>query len=153
MPMSVEFPSPTIEISASNVGDPFSNYAGAGLGQHGDNSIGGARCCGVGDDDQGPPGISGRSHGGAVTQPVLVRQVEPEFSEEARKAKFSGEVVLAIEVDTNGLPRGFRVLQNPGLGLDRKAIEAVSKWRFRPGLQDGKPVVTAAVVHVNFRLL
>jgi protein TonB len=62
-------------------------------------------------------------------------------------------VILSIEVDTTGHARGFRVLQSPGLGLDQKAIDAVTKWRFRPGSQDGKPVVTAATIQVNFRLL
>jgi protein TonB len=40
-----------------------------------------------------------------------------------------------------------------GLGLDEKAIEAVSQWRFRPGYQDGRPVVTMATVEVSFRLM
>jgi TonB family protein len=79
--------------------------------------------------------------------------VEPEFSEDARKAKYSGLVILAIEVDTTGHARAFRVIQSPGLGLEQKAIDAVTQWRFRPGYQDGKPVVTGATVEVNFRLL
>jgi TonB family protein len=79
--------------------------------------------------------------------------VEPEFSEAARKAKYQGVVVLAIEVDASGHPRNLRVLEQLGLGLDEKAIEAVSQWRFRPGYQDGRPVVTSATVQVSFRLM
>ena len=65
-------------------------------------------------------------------------KVEPEFSEEARKAKYQGVVVLSIEVDANGNVRNVRVQRGLGLGLDEKAIDAVSRWRFRPGLFDGK---------------
>jgi len=82
----------------------------------------------------------------------LIFKVEPEFSEEARKAKYSGVVILAIEVDANGkarLPRNPKSRPWPR----PKSIDAVTQWRFRPGYQDGKPVVTGATVEVNFRLL
>ena len=61
--------------------------------------------------------------------------------------------MLAIEVDTNGRAKNLRILQGLGLGLDEKAIEAVTRWRFRPGAEDGKPVVTSATVEVSFHLL
>ena len=88
-----------------------------------------------------------------MTPPQLVYKVEPEFSEEARKAKHQGVVVLTIEISSNGEVRNVRVRQSLGLGLDEKAIEAVSRWRFRPGVLDGRPVTTEAVVQVNFQLL
>jgi len=150
--MSVAFDSPTIQIDANQIGDPLSPLKIGQFGRDGRNSIGDRDCCGIGDGPRGTPGITGGS-GHKVTPPQLIYKVEPEFSEEARKAKFSGVVILSIEVDTTGHARGFRVLQSPGLGLDQKAIDAVTKWRFRPGSQDGKPVVTAATIQVNFRLL
>jgi TonB family protein len=79
--------------------------------------------------------------------------VEPEFSEEARKAKYQGVVVLSIQVDMSGTVRAVRVQKGLGLGLDEKAMDAVSHWRFRPGLRNGKPVVTEATVQVTFQLL
>ena len=88
-----------------------------------------------------------------ASRPELIYKVEPEFSEEARKAKYQGVVVLAIQVDTSGRVRNPRVLQHLGLGLDERAIEAVSQWRFRPGRQDGKAVPTEALVQVTFQLL
>ena len=88
-----------------------------------------------------------------MTPPQLIYEVEPEFSEEARKAKHQGVVVLTIEVDPGGHVRNVRVRQSLGLGLDEKAIEAVSHWRFRPAILDGKPVTTEAVVQFNFQLL
>ena len=67
-------------------------------------------------------------------------------------AKWQGAVLLQIAVDENGVPQDIRVIRPLGMGLDQKAIEAVQKWRFKPGLKDGNPVPTAAVIEVNFRL-
>jgi protein TonB len=152
MMATVAFDSPTVEIDTSDIGDPYSKLAVGTLGGQSVNGIGIGCCKGIGDGDKGTPGItSGSAH--RITPPQLVYKVEPEFSEEARKAKYSGMVILAIEVDATGHARSFRVIQSPGLGLEQKAIDAVTQWRFRPGYQDGKPVVTGATVEVNFRLL
>jgi TonB family protein len=91
--------------------------------------------------------------GGGVSAPALVYKVEPEYSEEARKAKFQGTVMIYVVVDEKGNPRDLRVVRPLGLGLDEKAVEAVSKWRFKPGFLNGKPVSVAATIEVNFRLL
>jgi protein TonB len=153
MPLTVAFDSPTIQIDAAEIGDPSSRLIAGALGQNGRDGIGdvpGDK--GIGSRAYGPPGISSNA-GHKITRPELIYQVEPEFSEAARKAKYQGVVVLAIEVDGNGRPVNLRVLQGLGLGLDEKAIEAVSQWRFRPGTRDGRPFVTPATVEVNFRLL
>ena len=60
---------------------------------------------------------------------------------------------MSIVVDERGIARDIRVIRALGLGLDEKAIEAVQKWRFRPGVKDGRPVPVTAQVEVNFRLL
>jgi periplasmic protein TonB len=152
MPMSVAFPSPTIEIDAAQVGDPLSKLQVGEFGTNGNRGIGSR---GGGDIGPGPGGsgviTTGRER--EVTPPKLIYKIEPEFSEEARKAKYQGVVVLAIEVDTSGHPRNLKIVQGLGLGLDEKAIDAVARWLFRPGLQAGKPVVTNATVEVTFRLL
>jgi protein TonB len=62
-------------------------------------------------------------------------------------------VVLYVVVDEKGQPRDLRVVRPLGLGLDEKAIEAVMKWKFRPGFKEGKAVPVAATIEVNFRLL
>jgi TonB family protein len=90
---------------------------------------------------------------GSVSAPVLLWKTEPEYSEEARKAKVQGTVILRIEVDARGQARQIVVQRSLGLGLDDRAMEAVRRWKFKPGYQDGKPVVTVAIVEVNFRLL
>jgi TonB family protein len=153
LPITIAFDIPT-DSTSSNIGDPFSRWPSGGLGANGVNGIGNHGCCqGIGESQSGPPGI-GRVHRGVgVTPPQLLYKVEPEFSEEARKAKHQGIVVLSIEVDATGNVRNIRVLQELGLGLDEKAVKAVSRWRFRPGLFDGKPIATEATVQVNFQLL
>ena len=152
MMATVAFDSPTVQVDYNQIGDPMSRLPNGGLGARGWNGVGDGCCTGIGNNDRGTPGIStGARH--RITPPQLIYKVEPEFSEEARKAKYSGIVELAIEVDTNGHARAFRVLRSPGLGLDQKAIEAVTQWRFKPGYQDGKPVVTTATIEVTFHLL
>lgn len=88
-----------------------------------------------------------------VTAPKVLYEVEPEYSEEARRAHFQGTVVLYVEVDTGGKARNIRVVRRLGLGLDEKAVEAVSKWKFQPGMKGDRPVTVAATIEVSFRLL
>jgi periplasmic protein TonB len=153
VPITVAFDAPA-DNTAANIGDPYSRIAEGALGMHGHNGIGDSGCCGgIGDSHSGSPGISAVHRERGVTPPELLYKVEPEFSEEARKAKHQGVVVLTIEVDAGGAVRHIRVRQSLGLGLDEKAIEAVSHWRFRPGILNGKPVTTEAIVQVNFQLL
>jgi TonB family protein len=91
--------------------------------------------------------------GNGVTPPRLSSKVEPKYSEEARRAGFEGSVVLSVVVDTDGKPRDLRIIRPLGLGLDQKALEAVSQWRFFPGTKDGQAVPVQAQIEVNFRLL
>jgi protein TonB len=91
--------------------------------------------------------------GGGVSAPAVIYKVDPEYSEEARKAKYSGTVLLSVIVDTEGNARDIRVAKSLGMGLDEKAVEAVMQWRFKPGLKGGQPVNVRAQIEVNFRLL
>ena len=91
--------------------------------------------------------------GGSVSAPKVRSKVEPDYTEEARKAKLQGTVLLYIEVGEDGKPKNLRVMRSLGLGLDEKAMDAASRWRFQPGHKNGKPVTVAATIEVNFRLL
>ena len=71
---------------------------------------------------------------------MVIYQVEPEFSEEARKAKFMGVVLVNLIVDSQGRPQNVHVLRGVGMGLDEKAVEAVKQYRFKPAMEGGKPV-------------
>jgi TonB family protein len=135
------------------IGNPLGAIGGAGgLGSGG--GLGNGRGPGIGNG--GGPGFGGANVftvGHGVTSPELVSKVEPEYSEEARKAKFSGSVLLSIIINTDGKAEDIHVLKSVGMGLDEKAIEAVQKWRFKPGKNKGVPVKVRAQVEVNFRLL
>jgi TonB family protein len=149
------------QVNLSVLGDPYgrkgppSNGTGTGgsIGDGDGTGIGPGKGPGVGPGEGGDSGGGPRGIGGASTAPVVLFQVEPEFSEEARKAKLQGVVMLYGEVDINGRLRNIRVTRGLGLGLEEKAVEAVKQWRFRPGTRDGKPVVSAAAIEVNFHLL
>jgi TonB family protein len=78
---------------------------------------------------------------------------EPSYTEEARAAKIQGAVVLNVVVGEDGSPRQVSVLRSLDPGLDQKAVETVSSWKFRPGMKDGKPVAVQAQIEVNFRLM
>lgn len=152
---------PLPQLSMNQLGDPLAKMgipsngtgAGAGIGTGRGGGVGAGNGAGFGPGSGGGVGGGVYRIGGGVSPPQLLFKVEPEYSEEARKAKFQGTVVLYVEVDEHGNPRNLKVIRPLGLGLDQKAIEAVEKWRFKPGLKDGKPVAVAATIEVNFRLL
>ncbi len=148
-------------VNMPNYGDPLARLgppsngpgSGGGIGTGSGGGVGSGRGGGFGPGEGGGVGGGAFRIGGGVSAPVPIMKVEPEYSEEARKAKYQGTVLLAIVVDEDGRTRNIRVVRSLGMGLDEKAIEAVSKWRFRPGYKDGKPVPVQANVEVNFRLL
>jgi protein TonB len=148
-------------INALNYGDPLSRMGipsngsglGGGIGTGSGGGVGSGRGPGFGPGSGGGFGGGVYKIGGGVSQPTLLSKVEPEYSEEARKAKWQGTVVLSLIVDEKGHPQQIKVSKSLGLGLDAKAIEAVEKWRFKPGMKDGKPVAVFASIEVNFRLL
>jgi protein TonB len=139
------------------IGDPMSQFSRVlSNGPGGPGGIGPGCCNGVG-PSSGPgfgPGPSGIYPAGkmGVTVPQVIFNPEPSFSDEARKAKAQGIVLLVLVVGKDGLPHDIRVGQSLGMGLDEKAIEAVNRWRFRPATLNGQPVATQIAVQVDFRL-
>ncbi len=137
------------------IGNPLGQIGGGG-GFGSGGGIGNGRGTGIGNGNGAGVGGSGSgvyNVGNGVTQPTLISKVDPEYSEEARKAKYNGTVELSIVVNLEGKAEDIKVVKSIGMGLDEKAIEAVQKWRFNPGKKSGQPVKTRAVVQVNFRLL
>jgi TonB family protein len=142
-------------------GDPngvlgeLSNGPGTGSG------IGNGHGTGVG-PGRGPgygPGEDGGCCGGPFTvgvgevlAPVPIYRPEPAYSEEARKAKYSGTVTLWIVVDPQGNVRDIRLVKGVGMGLDEKAEEAVRTWKFKPGTRRGVPVPVRVMVEISLRL-
>jgi len=159
-PVEVDIPriaGVTVWGNPNALAGPPSNGPGRGGG------IGEGCCGGVGNNrggghgDEPGPGLSGFKGafriGRDTSSPVLLYGPEPEYSEEARKAKFNGTVRLNIIVGEDGKAAAIEVTGPLGLGLDEKAIEAVKRWRFKPGYNGGKAVKVFAQVEVNFRIL
>jgi TonB family protein len=91
--------------------------------------------------------------GSGVVAPKLVSKSEPEYTEGARAGKIQGTTMLQVDILPDGIATNFEIIRSLEPGLDRKAIEAVQRWRFSPGSKDGAPVTVRATIEVNFRLM
>ncbi len=136
-----------------NLGMPNSTLVGNSLGNGNGTGIGSGNGSGIGPGSGGNTGGGVMHIGGGVSKPIVIYQPEAEFSEEARKAKFSGSVTVYLYIEPDGTPSHVRVAQGVGMGLDEKAVEAVRQYRFKPAMKDGKPVRVDLYVAVNFQIL
>ncbi len=155
---------PQIKLAANmpNLGNPMSAVpsgppsngtgSGGGIGSGSGGGVGSGRGPGVGPGYGGGIGGGVFRVGGGVSAPRALDTPDPEYSEEARKAKYQGTCVLWLVVGPDGKPRDVKVARALGMGLDEKAIEAVRNWKFEPAMKDGKPVAVQINVEVNFRL-
>jgi protein TonB len=127
----------------------------AGPGSAGNNGGGGI---GTGNGDGLGTGTGGNccsgvyQVGGGVSAPVITYGPEAEFSDEARRAKYQGDVNVDIVVGTDGLVKYARVVRDPGMGLAEKALEAVRTYKFKPAMKDGKPVAVHVTIEVGFTI-
>jgi protein TonB len=145
-----------------NLGDPMSHLpsgppsngtgSGGGIGSGNGGGVGSGEGPGVGPGHGGGIGGGAYKVGGGVSAPKAIYAPDPEYSEEARKAKYQGTCVLWLVVGPDGRARDIRVARTLGLGLDEKAMEAVKTWKFEPAMKDGKPVAVQINVEVTFRL-
>lgn len=148
---------PDVKLTeGGQIGDPLSKFSVPSDGPGRPGGIGPSCCNGIGKSTgphfgTGPEGIyPAGSHG--VTVPQVIYSPEPSFSDEARKSKTEGRVTLLLVVGKDGRPYNMRVRESLGMGLDEKAIEAVSHWRFRAATLNGRPVATQIAVEVEFHL-
>jgi TonB family protein len=90
--------------------------------------------------------------GAGVSAPQATYQPGPEYSPEARQLRYEGIAILSIIVDVSGRPQGIQIQRPLGLGLDEKAVAAVSTWKFEPAQKDGKPVAVVISIEIQFHL-
>ena len=154
-PLALTVP-PTSQIGnpLSAILQPPSNGSGfgGGLGSGSGGGIGSGEGPGFGPGHGGGTGGGAYRVGGGVSAPRPIYDPDPEYSEEARHAKYQGTVLLWVVVGPDGGPRDIRVQRSLGMGLDEKAIEAVRKWKFEPSMKDGHPVAVQVNIEVSFRL-
>ncbi len=125
---------------------------GGGIGTGSGGGIGSGHGAGLGPGDEAGVGGGVYSPGGGVSGPIAIYKPEPMYSEEARKAKYQGTVVLWIVVGADGNVSNVRVVKPLGLGLDEKAVETVRTWKFKPCMRMGNPVPCNVSVEVGFHL-
>ena len=157
-PPDLKLPSPNLP----NYGDPLARIitdsngpgSGGGIGSGSGGGIGSGTGGGLG------PGSGGGTGGGVYNAgtggygiPSCLYCPDPKYSEEARKVKFMGTVVVQAIVNADGHATNIQVVHDPGMGLAEKAIEAVKTWQFKPALgPNGKPAATVVPIEVQFRL-
>ena len=125
---------------------------GGGIGTGQGRGVGEGQGPGVGEGEGGGFGGGVFRIGGGVSPPTILFKVDPQYSEEARKARYQGTVVLEAIVRRDGTVDILRVVRSLGFGLDENAIQALKKWKFRPGMRNGAPVDVALNIEVNFNL-
>ncbi|HKN25251.1 MAG TPA: energy transducer TonB [Candidatus Acidoferrum sp.] len=139
----------------TNLGFPWMNSNtnsagrgnGHGFGDSNGDTMGNGSGSGAGEGDEHGPYAN-------VASPVsCIYCPEPGYTEEARKAKLQGKLLLEVLVGPDGRPTQIRILQGLGLGLDEKAIETLRTWRFSPGRDAAKrPVPGWVTVETRFQL-
>jgi TonB family protein len=159
---TVVAPAINIATNLPNLGDlyskiplgPPSNGVGSavGIGAGVGGGVGVGTGVGVGPGTGGGVGGGVFRVGGGVSAPRVLFSPDPDYSDEARKAKYQGTVGLWLVVGPDGRPRDVKVARSLGMGLDEKAVNAVRQWKFEPAMKDGRPVAVQINVEVNFRL-
>jgi TonB family protein len=147
---------PDVNITSPDIGDPTGRIGVPSGGPGGPLGIGNLGSGGLGEGPGGPRQGNGPSAQSAIKitrAPQVIYKEDPEYSDEARKAHYEGVVVLAFDVDPSGRAINIRVVRSLGLGLDEKAIAAITRWKFRPAEAGNKTVTAPAEVQVTFRLL
>lgn len=157
MPQAVKIP----DSRMPNLGVPQSMQVavasqgiggGSGFGQGSGGGIGAGSGNGVGIGSGGGYGGGVMSVGGGVSAPQLIHSVDPDFTDQARRANLQGIVSIQLIVDGQGNPQDIHVVRRLGMGLDQKAVEAVRQYKFRPAMYQGHPVAVQLVINVNFHL-
>jgi TonB family protein len=158
MPQQIKLPDAP---NMPNVGLPQSSQvalasqgsgSGSGFGSGKGGGIGSGNGGGVGPGEGGGYGGGLMHPGGGVSAPQLIFSVDPEFSDEARRAKYQGICLVSLIVDAQGNPQHIHVVRPLGMGLDEKAVEAVKQYKFKPAYYQGHPVAVPLSVEVNFRI-
>lgn len=147
---------PASVATVTHPGLPWMNSdtdsAGPGKG-HGFGS-GTGSTMGDGDTNGAGAGDSDLPYANAVSPVTCLYCPEPGYTEEARKAKLQGKMLLRVLVGSDGKAQRIQILQGLGMGLDERAEETIRGWRFSPARDASKrPVSTWVTVETRFQLL
>jgi TonB family protein len=126
--------------------------SGGGVGTGTGTGVGEGSGSGIGPGSGGGTGGGPFQPGSGIDPPQLLREVKPLYTDEARKRRLEGNVVLEIVVRRDGSVGNLRVTHPLGAGLDERALEAVRQWRFAPAKRRGAAVDVVVEVSVEFKL-
>jgi periplasmic protein TonB len=126
---------------------------GGGAGTGSGTGIGEGRGSGLGEGTGGGYGGGAYRMGSGISTPVVVRQVQPKFTDDALARKIEGEVVVEVVILKDGTVKPVRVVRGLSADLNTKALEAASQWKFIPGKFQGQPVDVIAEIIVSFNIL
>jgi TonB family protein len=146
----VDQPGVLTQPAANNPSNGPGSGGGTGTGQGTGMGEGGGS--GIGPGSGGGTGGGPYRAGSGISAPAIVREVKPDYTEEARRRGVEGDVVLEIVVRRDGTVGNIRLLQGLGSGLDQRAVDAVRQWRFSPAMRQGTPVDVMVEVAVEFKL-
>jgi protein TonB len=126
--------------------------SGGGAGTGRGTGLGEGDGAGIGAGSGGGTGGGPYRPGSGIAPPSVLREIKPDYTEEARRRGLAGDVVLEIVVRSDGTVGDIRILQGLGSGLDQRATDAVRQWRFSPARRFGAPVDVIVEVAVEFKL-
>jgi protein TonB len=141
------------DISPGAIGPPSdspSQSRGSGTG----TGAGPGQGSGLGPGEGGGVGGGAYRPGNGVQLPAVVREVKPQYTAEAMRAKVQGTVLLECVVLPNGEVGSVEVVRSldSSFGLDQEAVKAAKQWRFRPGTRFGEPVAVLVTIELTFTL-
>ncbi len=132
----------------TGIGPGVGSGSGTGFGPGRNGGFGGGREGGVGDSDG--PYIKGSD---GLTDPIILKQTLPHYTDEAIRAKVQGIVLLQGIITRTGIVTDVSVVRGLGYGLDAEAIRCLTReWKFRAGLVKGQPVDVLATIEITFNL-
>jgi len=144
----------TIEAPAGPPSNSQGTGSGGGAGTGTGTGIGSGSGSGLGPGTGGGTGGGVYRPGSGVMTPRVVREVKPQYTSDAMRARIQGVVLLECVVQPNGVCTEIQVVRSldPTFGLDQEAIEALQQWRFAPGTRLGQPVPVLVTVELAFTL-
>ena len=146
LPGAIEAPGPPTLSQGSGSG------GGAGTGRG--SGIGPGTGSGLGPGSGGGTGGGVYQPGNGVTTPIVLREVKPQYTSDAMRAKVQGSVWLKCVVKPDGTVGDVEVMRSLDntFGLDVEAMKAARQWRFRPGMRMGEPVSVQVIIQLDFTL-
>jgi protein TonB len=148
----VELPGAATSVPDATVAQGTGTGGGGGTGTG--TGVGPGTGSGYGEGIGGGTGGGYFREGNGVTSPVIVREVKPNYTSEAMRARIQGVVTMEAVVMPDGSVGDVHVVRSldSQFGLDKEAVNTIKKWRFKPGMRLGQPVPVLVVVEMSFTL-